>query len=275
MRYPSLFQRLAFKRTLVAMALASAYAGAWALPTFTFTPSNVGLTGDAVTADNILLSDFSTVTFTGATTFSDTGLLSITGFQLGGSNVTAGGLNNTYSLYFQFSATGHLTTGTSSSDPRAEVTAGVFDTLTYSFIGSSGNATFGFVGNTPTVTPGGATQTLATGSLINGNVVTTPANGGSAFVPSAAATVTFDVAAGKDSFYLPNPFYNMAFTAFTNAVSTVEPFGEGGVGSGFRINNGGGNLNFAAPIPEPQTYALMLAGLGVVGFVARRRTRKS
>jgi len=25
------------------------------------------------------------------------------------------------------------------------------------------------------------------------------------------------------------------------------------------------------PIPEPSTYALMLAGLGVVGFVARRR----
>lgn len=29
-------------------------------------------------------------------------------------------------------------------------------------------------------------------------------------------------------------------------------------------------VNFA-PIPEPETYALMLAGLGVVGFVARRR----
>jgi len=26
-----------------------------------------------------------------------------------------------------------------------------------------------------------------------------------------------------------------------------------------------------APIPEPQTYALLLAGLGVIGFVARRR----
>jgi hypothetical protein len=29
----------------------------------------------------------------------------------------------------------------------------------------------------------------------------------------------------------------------------------------------------SAPIPEPETYALMLAGLGVVGFIARRRAR--
>jgi len=29
-------------------------------------------------------------------------------------------------------------------------------------------------------------------------------------------------------------------------------------------------VNFA-PIPEPETYALMLAGLGIVGFAARRR----
>ncbi len=30
----------------------------------------------------------------------------------------------------------------------------------------------------------------------------------------------------------------------------------------------------AAPIPEPETYAMMLAGLGLMGFVARRRKQK-
>ena len=30
----------------------------------------------------------------------------------------------------------------------------------------------------------------------------------------------------------------------------------------------------AAPVPEPETYALMLAGLGIVGFVAARRSNR-
>jgi hypothetical protein len=35
-----------------------------------------------------------------------------------------------------------------------------------------------------------------------------------------------------------------------------------------------GSLNITAqPVPEPETYALLLAGLGVVGWVARRRSR--
>ena len=33
------------------------------------------------------------------------------------------------------------------------------------------------------------------------------------------------------------------------------------------------NLTFSAPVPEPEAYALMLAGLGVAAFAARRRQR--
>ena len=34
------------------------------------------------------------------------------------------------------------------------------------------------------------------------------------------------------------------------------------------------NIVFSTPVPEPQTYALMLAGLGAMGFLLRRRRRE-
>lgn len=51
------------------------------------------------------------------------------------------------------------------------------------------------------------------------------------------------------------------FATLSNATGGPETF--------FVANAGG----VTPPIPEPETYALMLAGLGVVGFVARRRRR--
>jgi hypothetical protein len=41
------------------------------------------------------------------------------------------------------------------------------------------------------------------------------------------------------------------------------------------VRDANGNSLIFAPIPEPESYAMMLAGLGFLGFMARRRKQKA
>ncbi|WP_377154882.1 flocculation-associated PEP-CTERM protein PepA [Roseateles sp. UC29_93] len=249
---------IAFQRTLLALALAAVSASASALPQFTWDPGTAGLNGSAFTADNLLVSNYSTITFGAGNSFTEAGYLSISAAQLGGLTLPSNGLNSDYGFYIQFSGTGTLTTP---GNPGTTPTLGALNSLTYTLYGYNGTSSFGFAGNTPTETATGEVA-LATGSLVLGTVATTPLGDGT-FNPSANAKLTIDWLV--PGFQSSSPAYTIALTSFSNTTSQVEPFA-----GGFRIRQGGGSINFAA-VPEPSTYAMLLAGLGAVGFIARRR----
>ena len=63
---------------------------------------------------------------------------------------------------------------------------------------------------------------------------------------------------------------NGAVTMDTNAISndcSAHNFSSG--------RTDFGSAGFSAPVPEPETYAMLLAGLGLLGFAARRRRQKA
>ena len=269
MNFQSRLPQALLRLSVLCAALGAAYSASAALPPFTLNPAGSAppLAGAAVRADNIIISDYSTVRLSGPT-FSDSGFLSVQSFQLGGTTVVATGLNSAYGLFFEFTGSGTVT----NANPATTPTIGSFSSLNYTLYGYNGPAaTFGFDGgNNPTTSVGAASRVaLATGSLLPGanqsSVGTSPQS--PSFNAFASANLTFVPTAAAGSFFQdPSPFYNIAVSSFINNPPQVTPFVDG-----FRITQGGGSVNFTSPIPEPETYALFLAGLAAVGWTARRR----
>jgi len=68
-----------------------------------------------------------------------------------------------------------------------------------------------------------------------------------------------------------NPFGNLAVSSIMFAASSGVSGGGCGGSAGVCTNQSDYNVVNVTAVPEPETYALMLAGLGAVAFMARRR----
>lgn len=64
-------------------------------------------------------------------------------------------------------------------------------------------------------------------------------------------------------------WFGNAYVSDVTANSPTYP----GANGGFDANRW--SLTVAAPVPEPETYAMMLAGLGLLGLMTRRRKQKA
>jgi hypothetical protein len=243
----------------------------FAAPQFTLDPTGAGLTGAQVTADNVIVSNYSTVRIDQATgSVLESGFLSVQSFELGSGSVSTPDLNSNYSLFIGYEATG--TQSPAGASPTGAPTTVNFNSLDYVLYGASGTATFTFDADHNVVANTGVRTALAMGELLDtppALAFTFPDFRGS-FTSGAFASVTF-ASLVPGFFSSPDPFFSEAATSFVNRSDQVSVFD-----GGFSIVQGGGSFAFvgaAAPIPEPQTYALMLAGLAAMGFVVRRRSR--
>jgi hypothetical protein len=88
---------------------------------------------------------------------------------------------------------------------------------------------------------------------------------------SDAAPLTGAIIANDDWLSTSNASFSAALTTAGVYTLVTTGFANDDFGAFKTLITGPGNVT--APVPEPETYALMLAGLGLVGFLARRRSQ--
>ena len=111
---------------------------------------------------------------------------------------------------------------------------------------------------------------------------------------AVGTTVTINLTVGQNNFELSNMAIKLTDSTGTttyamdnsmDASNALQLSVNLNAGTGYRflvtgdvtgnLGGGYGGVLQAVPVPEAETYAMMLAGLGLVGFMARRRTSMS
>ena len=141
-----------------------------------------------------------------------------------------------------------------------------------------GPGPLGTIDNTPisisNIVPMGIFQdvygfTLADPGSLSGNAVAINFGGYNILGLTVTLQDSSFAVIGSDS----SPDTGFTFSGLASGIYALNVLGfANGSSGGFYA---GGFIAQTAPVPEPETYALLLAGLGVVGFMASRRKPKA
>ena len=261
--------------TVAILALGiSSQASAQAFPSFTVDPNGAfGAVGGPhqgpFKADFITGNSSTLVTTSGSPTAHGAGWVNLSSFVNAGSNVlaTTSGLNNSWQMWAEFTYDVSLTGG---AYAKPGSTYNVTN-LNVAFWADPSIATptrftsASNSGEAATVAHGTDAFQFGSADLIVG-VANINTLGGTSF-NSTNNFLLND--AGTSLFPNPAPFHTIQSNEFNNTTQGVfiDPQGRF-----IALNETSGGVDFnLSPIPEPETYAMLLAGLGLMGFMTRRR----